>query len=383
MIEGEGLGAYLSRERLDREISLDEIASETRVRKFYLECIEQGNYDRIPSGPVGRGFVRAFAAYIGVDADAAASLYNREYGYKLIEAIPEPVAFPVKLQRGRTERLMVPVISAVAFILVSGAALWFVRGRTDRLIEVTDIGRLAKRVKTATAPVLQRLPSLKNVMSNVKESPAPAEPPPPAKAVNRSALPAANGAPPPAQAPPLAEGALRVEEAVITVKTSISENNSLPEVAASRPGAEGAGSRNGGQGEPENSLAYDRPAPNAPPEEAVAKAPPPEGGDFANLDEVPAIREPLIGVSNGEGLLALKVSAVEDTWLRVVVDGGVRFEFLLEAGKDIVWKGNREFMLSVGNVFGTRVFLNGASVPLPNPSTNVLHEFVVTEKYLN
>ena len=99
----------------------------------------------------------------------------------------------------------------------------------------------------------------------------------------------------------------------------------------------------------------------------MAKAPPPEGGDFANLDEVPAIREPLIGVSNGEGLLALKVSAVEDTWLRVVVDGGVRFEFLLEAGKDIVWKGNREFMLSVGNVFGTRVFLNGASVPPAEP----------------
>jgi hypothetical protein len=115
----------------------------------------------------------------------------------------------------------------------------------------------------------------------------------------------------------------------------------------------------------------------------VAKAAPPEGGDSANSDAAPEIREPLIGVSNGEGPLTLKISAVEDTWLRVVVDGGERFEFLLETGKDIVWKGNREFMLAVGNVFGTRVFLNGASVPLPSPSTNVLHEFVVTEKYLN
>ena len=94
MIEGESLGAYLSRERLEREISLDEVACETRIRKFYLECIEQGIYDRIPSGPVGRGFIRAFAAYIGVDADAATALYNREYGYKLIETTPEPLLSP-------------------------------------------------------------------------------------------------------------------------------------------------------------------------------------------------------------------------------------------------------------------------------------------------
>jgi hypothetical protein len=266
------------------------------------------------------------------------------------------------------------------------------------LIEVTNIGRLAKRVKTATAPVLQKLPSLKNVISNGEKSPAPAEPPPeaaaaapslPAKTVNRSAPPATNGAPPP-QPSSLAEGTLRLEEAVINVKTNDSTNISLPEVATSRPGAvpsrpgaEGAGSRNGGLGEPENSLASDRPAPNAPPEKAVAMAPSPEGGDFANSDEVPAIREPLIGVSNGEGSLTLKISAVEDTWLRVVVDGGERFESLLEAGRNIVWKGNRKFMLAVGNVFGTRVSLNGANVPLPSPSTNVLHEFVVTEKYLN
>ncbi len=390
--EGEGLGAYLSRERLDREISLDVIASETRIRKFYLECIEQGIYDRIPTGPVGRGFVRAFATYIGVDADAAAALYNRESGYKSIETEPEPVAFSAKLQRGRAEWSMVPVISVVAFILVSGAALWFARGRTDRLIEVTNIDRLAKRVKTVPASVLQRLPSLKNVISNGEKSPAPAElppeaaaaaPSPPAKAVNRSALPAANGTPPPAQSPPLAEGTSRVEKGIITVNTNVSEKTSLPKVMISRPGAEGAGSRNGGRGEPENSPADDRPAPNAPPEIAVAKAAPPEGGDSANSDAAPEIREPLIGVSNGEGPLTLKISAVEDTWLRVVVDGGERFEFLLETGKDIVWKGNREFMLAVGNVFGTRVFLNGASVPLPSPSTNVLHEFVVTEKYLN
>jgi transcriptional regulator with XRE-family HTH domain len=62
------IGAYLARQRELRGISVEELATLTRIPRRSLERLESGVFDRAPDGFV-RGFVRTVAAALGLDPD--------------------------------------------------------------------------------------------------------------------------------------------------------------------------------------------------------------------------------------------------------------------------------------------------------------------------
>ena len=74
----ETLGGFLARKRKERGISLQEVATETRIGLPFLEHIEVGEFHKIPGAFYARGFVRAYAACIGLDPGAAADWFNTE-----------------------------------------------------------------------------------------------------------------------------------------------------------------------------------------------------------------------------------------------------------------------------------------------------------------
>ena len=78
--------------------------------------------------------------------------------------------------------------------------------------------------------------------------------------------------------------------------------------------------------------------------------------------------------------LVLQVVAVQETWLRVDIDGETRLSVLLAAGKSVQWEATERFRLTVGNVHGTRVVLNGRDIPLPLTQNNVVRDFLVTRE---
>ncbi|MFQ5901321.1 MAG: helix-turn-helix domain-containing protein, partial [Thermodesulfobacteriota bacterium] len=65
----ESLGNYLKRERELREITLSEIAKETRVRQDLLEAIEEEEFDSLPAPAFVKGFLRAYSKYVGLDSN--------------------------------------------------------------------------------------------------------------------------------------------------------------------------------------------------------------------------------------------------------------------------------------------------------------------------
>lgn len=61
----EAIGAYLSRQRRLRGISLEELAAATRIPVRSLQRLETGAFDREPDG-FARGFVRTVAVALGL-----------------------------------------------------------------------------------------------------------------------------------------------------------------------------------------------------------------------------------------------------------------------------------------------------------------------------
>jgi cytoskeleton protein RodZ len=81
--------------------------------------------------------------------------------------------------------------------------------------------------------------------------------------------------------------------------------------------------------------------------------------------------------------LVLQAHAMEDTWLRVEIDGEKRRELLLASGKSASWEASERFALTIGNVRGTRVTLNGQEMTLPQPRSNVVRDLQLTRAQLN
>ena len=75
---GDGsIGSYLARQRRLRGVSVDELASLTRIPRRSLERLEAGVFDGTPDGFV-RGFVRTVAEALGLDPDDAVNRLLRE-----------------------------------------------------------------------------------------------------------------------------------------------------------------------------------------------------------------------------------------------------------------------------------------------------------------
>ncbi len=67
----------LRQRRAERELSLEEIATETRIPVRSLKSLESGQFENLPADVFVRGFLRSYARCVGLDADDTVRRYAR------------------------------------------------------------------------------------------------------------------------------------------------------------------------------------------------------------------------------------------------------------------------------------------------------------------
>jgi len=112
-------GSSLRQERERRGISLQDISSSTKIRVAYLQAIEQDHLDELPSGLIGRGFVRAYARAIGVDEEETVAAYQANRAESDIQ-LPPPAAPKYALKRSSNLATRLPAWAFVAGFLAIG-----------------------------------------------------------------------------------------------------------------------------------------------------------------------------------------------------------------------------------------------------------------------
>src|SRR4051795_4128567 len=98
-----GVGPTLREARKRRQIELSEVEEATRIRPRFLRAIENEEWDVLPGGVYTRGFIRTYAAYLGLDGDRLAEDYRRAMGPQGGERVPKRVE-PVPAARRRYRR---------------------------------------------------------------------------------------------------------------------------------------------------------------------------------------------------------------------------------------------------------------------------------------
>ena len=92
-----GFGEKLRRERELRGISLDQIATATKISTRMLKALEDEKFDLLPGGIFNKGFIRAYAKFLGIDEDQAVADYVAANGpEEPINNLPQIADIPDK-----------------------------------------------------------------------------------------------------------------------------------------------------------------------------------------------------------------------------------------------------------------------------------------------
>lgn len=71
------IGEVLQRTRARQELDIRTVEEQTKIRAKYLRALENEEWDVLPGPTYVRGFLRTYATYLGLDADAIVDEYRR------------------------------------------------------------------------------------------------------------------------------------------------------------------------------------------------------------------------------------------------------------------------------------------------------------------
>lgn len=116
------IGNTLREARNRRKLDLSEVEAATKIRVRYLRALENEEWDTLPGDAYARGFIRTYAAFLGLDGDRLADEYRRSVapggGPRAQRIEPVPTA-----RTGSRRRLPGRLWAAVVFLLLAALAI--------------------------------------------------------------------------------------------------------------------------------------------------------------------------------------------------------------------------------------------------------------------
>lgn len=306
----DSIGDFFKQVRETKGLTVDEVASKTRIRTDFVKALEEGNFAKLPDQVFARGFVRSYARSLGLDEEDAIHRFIQSAG-AFYEKQDERER--LKVRQAEEERKRQANRKAVA-IAIGIAILTLVI-----LLSREQSSLLVRRTS---------------------------QPEPPSTTAKRVVPPEPGKVEGPVRQEPEGAGKTKAEAPPLT------------QAATRNDGTAGRGAMTGTAA-----------APASP--QTAAPVPPPISA------EAPLGPLALEGSATADEPLVLDLEATELSWVVIQVDGGSPQEALLRPGEKAKWKGQDQFMLTLGNAGGVKAELNGKPQKPFGPSGKVARDILL------
>jgi transcriptional regulator with XRE-family HTH domain len=119
------LGETLRRARLSKNVTFEDAERVTRIRREYLQALEQEEFGKLPAPVYARGFLRSYAGYLGLDPGELMPFFP-------VGHVEEPTLDPLpEVDQPRTWNMNgVLAVAVVGFLILLVIALYSI-GRED------------------------------------------------------------------------------------------------------------------------------------------------------------------------------------------------------------------------------------------------------------
>ncbi|UKV13421.1 DUF4115 domain-containing protein [Thalassospiraceae bacterium SW-3-3] len=330
------VGRLLRHTRNSLGQSVEDVCRLLRIRKIYIEAIENSDYSVLPGGPYGLGFIKAYAEHLGLDG---AEIVRRFRAESNAPAARTELSFPKPVQESRVPGGAVLLIAALLGIGAYGG-WYYLSSQGKTIADLVD--PLPERLASYTSGGEQAVPerNLENAADARAAEVGPSASAPTGEAAETAEAPAETADAPviaqkePAATTDTAETAAASQEAETApaeVVAPVETPAASPEVVAETPAP---------ASEPAPVSETTAQTPAAPAAETAAVPAAPE------VDEVGGGR--VFGAVNVDSRVTIE--AVETSWVRIREgDGNILLTRMLSAGDTYRVPNKDGLMLEVGN----------------------------------
>ena len=125
----ESIGSKLRKARLERGLTIEDVAQSTRIRPDKLAALETDDYSSFPSMAYCRGFLAMYGKHLGVDVSMETrsmeghnALHTKEYQY--IKNAPVPPLSEDSVAAQERSPSVMPLLIFGGIIIVAALVLW-------------------------------------------------------------------------------------------------------------------------------------------------------------------------------------------------------------------------------------------------------------------
>ena len=154
------IGNSLREARLRQHLDFPELEQATKIRARYLRALEEEQFDSLPAETYVKGFLRAYAEYLGLDGQ----LYVDEYNSRYVVGEDEPVARPRRSTARRPERhvdsrVVVLTLAGIVAVVALFILAWKFGGSNNGHIANLDNTKppVTKKHRARSVPVSAHL----------------------------------------------------------------------------------------------------------------------------------------------------------------------------------------------------------------------------------
>jgi cytoskeletal protein RodZ len=184
----EPLGEYLKHAREKKRLSLEQIASQTRIQEHHLQALESEDFANLPAKVFAKGFVRSYAKALGLDEEEAIQCFLETSGTFYEQHQPEQPQphVQVKLEAAHRQSMNWNLVVVILVVIAAGAVWYGLPKQEDTPIALSE-PETSSSVETIQEPIPP--------VSDPQESIAPATPvdstpTPPSSQISVPGLPA-------------------------------------------------------------------------------------------------------------------------------------------------------------------------------------------------
>lgn len=332
------VGSLLRATRNGLGQTVEDVCRMLRIRKIYIEAIENSDYSVLPKGPYGLGFVKAYAEHLGLDGGEIVRRFRDESNAPTVRS---ELSFPKPVQESRVPGGAVLLI-AVMLGLGAYGGWYYLSSQGKTIADLVD--PLPERLASYSVTSKPE-PEPRNLENAAEAQAAEAEVP--------VSAPVASQAEPvaPATDPVIAEQPVTEPQAAPEAEVAEAPTSSAPVEAEEASPAQA----------PVEAPAEVAEAPAA--EQQPAPTPVAPAAEVASVPAAPLVDEAggarVFGSVNVDSRVT--ISAVETSWVRIrEADGNVLLTRMLTAGDTYKVPNRDGLKLEVGNAGALTYSIDGA-----------------------
>jgi len=141
----DAVGKFLKEIRESKKITIEEIAEETKIQKRYLIALEEENFEELPGEAYIKGFLKNYAAALGVAEGEIIKRYNSLKSMKVKEIENknnEEKEIVHRVERRKVKKINVFLLFFVFFLFLAGIII-FIKQQPEKM-EINEIENVQK-----------------------------------------------------------------------------------------------------------------------------------------------------------------------------------------------------------------------------------------------